>query len=262
MRKEKGKRKKEKIGANGRRPGGAAMPSGARASRPVERLRVDRRGAKVRGYSFFLFPFSFLFSSLFILFSFGAAHAASSADWARNWDSIREAARQAKSIKAEFVQKKEMKILAHPLVSTGVFHYAAPDKIRLEYVSPVKSILLMNAKGIQRFFWRDDRFAKDTAMNMDALQVVYRDIRNWLNGDFSSNKSFEPALEPGPAAKIVLTPKDPSMKQFLERIDIGLAARPGVLESIALHEGEAAVTRIEFRAVTLNEVLPESLFEL
>jgi outer membrane lipoprotein-sorting protein len=200
---------------------------------------------------------------LFVLaLTFVTARAALSAEWTQNWDSIRAAAQQVKSIRAEFVQKKEMKILTRPLVSAGVFYYVAPDKIRLEYVSPVKSILRMNAKGIQRLFWRDDRFVKDTAISVDALQVVYRDIRNWLNGDFSANKSFASALDQGPPAKIVLTPKDAAMKQFLDRIEIGLAARPGVLESITLSEGNAATTRIEFKSASLNQALPENLFEI
>ena len=50
--------------------------------------------------------------------------------WGGSWEELKSAAGPIKSISAEFVQEKHLKILARPLVSSGVFYYQAPASLR------------------------------------------------------------------------------------------------------------------------------------
>ena len=71
--------------------------------------------------------------------------------WAANWEDIQSAAEKIKSVSANFSQEKHLQILIKPLVSKGRFYFLAPDSVRWEYTSPVKSILLMPLKMILEF---------------------------------------------------------------------------------------------------------------
>src|SRR5258706_3606013 len=44
--------------------------------------------------------------------------------------------RKLKTLEASFVQQQESSLLAEPETSKGTFSYAAPDRVRWEYLSP------------------------------------------------------------------------------------------------------------------------------
>ena len=79
-----------------------------------------------------------------------------------------------------------------------------------------------------------------------------------LKGRFDENPVFSPYLEPGP--KIILRPKEKTFADLIQRIELKLADRPGVIQSVTIYEGEDSYTRIKFKNVTLNPPLPDTLF--
>ena len=79
-------------------------------------------------YSLFGFP-RIIFGLFLVIISLTSAAA-------DNFDQLRKDAANIKTIKARFVQKKSMKILSKPLISQGLFYYAAPDSFRWEYLKP------------------------------------------------------------------------------------------------------------------------------
>ena len=48
---------------------------------------------------------------------------------------------------------------------------------------------------------------------------------------------------------------------MIQRIELTLSPRPGVIRSIGIVEGEDTVTLLEFRDVKINPELPAALFE-
>ncbi len=62
--------------------------------------------------------------------------------WANTWDGIKARAMKIKSVKAEFIQEKHLKILKKPLISKGIFYYKSPGSLRWEYFSPVSAAFL------------------------------------------------------------------------------------------------------------------------
>ena len=66
----------------------------------------------------------------------GAALLLMAAGWASSWESIHTAARDIRTVQADFTQEKHLQILAQPLVSRGRLIFAAPDRLRWEYEAP------------------------------------------------------------------------------------------------------------------------------
>jgi outer membrane lipoprotein carrier protein len=186
------------------------------------------------------------------------ASACLSIGWGSTWEELKSAAGTIKSVQAEFVQEKHMKILARPLVSSGLFYFQAPACLRWEYRDPLRNILLMTSEGTERYVGTDSGFVKDAGVNLQAMQVVLDCITQWLEGRFDDNPLFIASLEPGP--KITLTPRDKSLARMIQRIELLFTNQPGIIESVIIHESLDSFTTLVFKNVVLNPSLDGSIF--
>jgi outer membrane lipoprotein carrier protein len=180
--------------------------------------------------------------------------------WADSWEALRATAATVKSVQADFVQEKHLPILARPLVSKGVFYYQAPQSLRWEYRWPVKSILTMHDGRVRRFVEGSAGMTEESGAGLDAMQVVVQEITNWLSGRFNESTVFSAQLDPG--GRIVLTPRGQSFRMVIQRIELKLAERPGVIDSVTIYESQKAYTRMIFTHTVLNRRIDKSVFEM
>ena len=178
--------------------------------------------------------------------------------WAETWEGIRAAAANVHAISADFTQEKHLPILAKPLISKGRLYYRRPDSLRWEYTSPVKSVLLMHDGEARRFVQTDRGLVEDAGVRLQAMQFVMPEISKWLSGRFQDNPLFKASLKP--PNRILLVPTDAGMKRFIQRIELVLADRPGVIEEVLIYEGRDAYTRMVFSHTKVNPRLDDRLF--
>lgn len=179
--------------------------------------------------------------------------------WADSWQGIRDAAGKVDALSADFVQEKHLPILAAPLVSKGRLCYRRPDSLRWEYTFPVPSVLLMHDGDARRFVQSDQGLVEDAGVRLQAMQFVMPEISGWFGGRFKDNPLFDASLQ-GPD-RILLVPKDPGMARFIQRIELKLSQRPGVIEQVLIFESEDAFTRMVFSNAKVNPVLDDRLFQ-
>ena len=178
---------------------------------------------------------------------------------AGDWDQIREEAGNIQTISAHFVQEKHLEILIRPLISKGAFYFSAPGSLRWEYFSPIKSILLMHNEKIRRFIGNENGFKEDAGPGLQAMEMVLEEIALWLKGEFSHNPDYIATLTGD--NKIVMTPKNKAFSKIIQKIEILLSDRPGVIESVTIYEGKNSFTKIIFQGVKINQGLADILFE-
>jgi outer membrane lipoprotein-sorting protein len=165
---------------------------------------------------------------------------------------------QLRSVKADFLQEKQMKILARPLISTGTFTFQAPQSLRWEYQTPIHSILLMHGGKVKKFMERDGKLIEDQGMGLDSMQIVLADISNWLDGRFTENAMFAVSF---PAKQtILLTPKEQGLAALISSIELKLADQAGLLDQVIIHEGPDSSTRLTFSNRIINQEIPAALF--
>lgn len=179
--------------------------------------------------------------------------------WAESWESIRQSSGDLKSIQAAFTQEKHMKILARPLVSKGRFYYQSPASLRWEYMTPVRSLLIVHGEETRRYYQQGDKMVEDSGMQRQSMQIVLKEISRWLNGHFNDNPGFKASLEPG--KKITLVPREKAFAAFIEKIELNLSEQPGVLESVVIYETRDSYTRMTFENVVANQKISEALFK-
>lgn len=173
---------------------------------------------------------------------------------------IREAAGSIRSISADFIQEKHMKILVKPLVSKGIIRFQSPDALRFEYQEPIKNILIMQGKSVSRYIHKDNTFVRDNAAAMGAMTVVMDEISQWLKGNFNTsvfNATIEDAPGPG---RIILAPKDKAMSNFIQDIILVLSEQPGVFKEVIIRENQDSYTHLRFEEVKLNEDINSEVF--
>ena len=163
-----------------------------------------------------------------------------------------------KSVQADFVQEKHLKILVRPLVSTGTFTFQAPQSLRWEYRTPVPSILLMHGGRVKKFVERDGRLMEDQGMPFDSMQVVLGQLSNWLDGRFADNDMFRVSFADDHT--VLLVPRQQALAGLIDRIELQLADRKGLLNGVTIYEGPDSYTRMTFDNTVLNRQIPAAVF--
>ena len=174
-------------------------------------------------------------------------------------DEMRAAAEKIVSVHGEFIQEKQMPILARPLVSRGYFAYRRPASLRWEYREPLQSVLLLHNGEAHRFMHTDAGWREDSEAAMQSMDFVLQEIAKWLNGHFDDNPLFNVSLDPD--NRIIMTPKDEEMGRFIERIELTMDDRPGIIKEVVISENADSITRFTFVDPKINEPLPPAEFQ-
>lgn len=178
--------------------------------------------------------------------------------WADSLEEIKTAPEKPTSVIAEFTQEKHMKILSRPLISKGKFYYQSPGSLRWEYLSPIRSVLLMHDGETKRYIQKNNAMAEDSGAHLQSMGVVLQEISRYLSGRFGDNPSFSACMKPG--RKIVLTPKEASLSLLIYRIDLDLSDRVGLINSVTIYESEESYTKLIFNNAVLDKKIPDTLF--
>jgi outer membrane lipoprotein-sorting protein len=198
----------------------------------------------------------FLFLSVLVTTGLLSAATALSQDWA----SLKEASRNIRSVKAEFLQKRYLRILIKPLLSEGKVFFYIPDSLRWEYLSPLRSVMLQKGNTIQIYNFSEGEWKPEMTQAIESRRMVLAEINQWFQGRFDESKAFQHVYSPGPPARVIMVPMG-GINRFIQRIEIVLSARPGVIERVEIEEPGGSRTSIEFRNVEINSSFPSEVFE-
>ncbi|HXX36125.1 MAG TPA: outer membrane lipoprotein carrier protein LolA [Thermodesulfobacteriota bacterium] len=179
---------------------------------------------------------------------------------AQDWTALKETFRSIRSVKAEFVQKRYLKILTKPLLSEGKLFFYIPDSLRWEYLNPLRSVLLQKGSTVQIYNFSEGVWKPEMPESAEATRMVLAEISQWFQGRFDESKAFKHLYSPGPPARVTMVPGE-GVNRFIQRIMITLSVRPGVIDRVEIEEPGGARTSIEFRSVEINSSFSSEIFE-
>ena len=197
----------------------------------------------------------FLFLSVLVTMGLLSAEAVRSQDWT----SLKDASRNIRSVKAEFLQKRYLQILTKPLLSEGKLFFYTPDSLRWEYLSPLRSVMLQKGSTIQVYNFSEGAWKPEMKQAVESRQMVLAEISRWFQGRFDESKAFKHTYSPGPPPRIILVPGE-GVNRFIQRIEIVLSVRPGVIDRVEIEEPGSSRTSIEFRNVEINSNFSSEVF--
>ena len=179
--------------------------------------------------------------------------------WSEKWSSIKTEAAKINTVSARFIQWKHLKILSKPLKAEGVIYFKAPDSLRWEYTTPLRSVLLSHQGTTRRYFKKGDRFVPDASANLQVMQFVLVEIQRWLSGRFDENPDLTAELKGN--GKIRLIANSKGLSAMINHIELQLSQRPGMIESVTIFEDQDSFTRLEFYNLMLNLEIKPSIFQ-
>jgi len=179
---------------------------------------------------------------------------------AQDWGSLKESFRKIQSVKAEFLQKRHLRILKEPLVSEGKFFYLASGALRWEYLSPLKSVMLQKGDSVRLYHFSEGVWKQDVAQGVEARRIVLAEMSQWFQGRFEESRIFKHSYSQGPPGRIILTPGE-GINKFVLGIEIVLSDNPGVIDRVEITELGGSSTQIAFRNVEINASLDSKVFD-
>lgn len=178
----------------------------------------------------------------------------------QDWGGLKAAAENIRTLKADFTQKRYLKIFKDPLISKGRLYYKAPDLLRWEYFSPLRSVMLKRGESINVYQFLEGAWKADSSQAVEVRRMIFAEINRWLKGRFNEAGVFTPSYDSGPPIRLILIPKE-EFKPFLNRIELIFSERPGIIRSVEMFEPQEARTRIEFTNLEINAHIPAGFFE-
>ncbi|MBN1474256.1 MAG: outer membrane lipoprotein carrier protein LolA [Syntrophaceae bacterium] len=200
--------------------------------------------------------FLFILCGIILAAAFPNAYAADA-----GFEELRKNAAQIKTIQADFIQKKSMKILTKPLISEGRFYYTAPDSFRWEYLKPLKSIVINHKGQTKRYIYSGGKMVEDQSGGAQGMKVILGEITSWMSGKFDQNPSFKATLKEDTYTQITLTPVGQNMDGMLQKVIITISKKDAAVKSVNIIESETSSTVIDFKNTQTNKNIPESIFQ-
>ena len=179
---------------------------------------------------------------------------------AQDLTSLKEATRGIRSVKAEFLQTRSLQILTKPLFSEGRLFFYVPDSLRWEYFSPLRSIMLRKGNNIKIYNFSNGAWTPEMPKAVESRRMVLEEISHWFQGRFDESKAFKHFYSPGPPERVILVSNE-GINRFINRIEIVLSARPGVIDRVEIEEPGGSRTSIEFKNVEINSSFSSEVFE-
>lgn len=171
-----------------------------------------------------------------------------------------------KTLRSRFEQKKHLEVFDDVVTSEGTLALAVPDKLRWEYVKPLKSVLTVNGRDAQR-----ERTSRkgETTRKVYALDdepvtaITAQQVFLWTRGDFAKARgSYDLALVSEKPLVVRATPKEARVKSVVASIDLTFSDDRRKLTGVTLSEKGDARTAISFFDVEIDPALPEALFKI
>jgi outer membrane lipoprotein carrier protein len=178
-------------------------------------------------------------------------------------DKIDAAAKETRTLKAEFSQKNRMKLFRQELVQKGRLFFRAPRQIRWEYTTPDPSVLVLDG---QKATMRAPGAAPQVFdLERDpTLRAVFDQLLTFVGGGSIAGARAAYTLETAGTAKqpeLILVPRaDSPVAKAFSRIELTFDERTQV-RAIRLVEKNGDEKTIDFQKVEKNGDLPKDAFQ-
>lgn len=199
---------------------------------------------------------------LFTGFTVHAQHAGYGpvADLAKFKTEFAAASTKTASIKADFVQEKNLSMLSEKIISKGNFWFKKDSRVRMEYVQPFKYLMVLNKDKV---YIRDGQKESRVSTRSNRMfQQINKIMIDCMQGTMLSNTDFKTKVyESRNSSLVELTPVSRGMKEMFKSINVVIDKKDFSVISIEMLELSGDNTIMRFTNKELNASIPDTLFE-
>jgi outer membrane lipoprotein-sorting protein len=168
------------------------------------------------------------------------------------------------SLTATFTERKDLSLLAKPVVSNGTFLYAKPARIKWEYSVPEPRIFLITEDRFVAYYPNQKR-AEEVPLSKLAGRRVFRVFGIGQTSE-DLQKFFDISQEPPGDEKdcylLVLTPKRRRVKDRLQLVRFWVDSKTYLPRKLEYLESDGDSTLLSFANIRLNPEIAEGRFNV
>jgi outer membrane lipoprotein-sorting protein len=156
------------------------------------------------------------------------------------------------TIKSDFVQEKHLSFMDDNIVSKGIFRYKKEKKLRLEYTTPFKYLMVLNNDKIYIKEGSNKTNKFDTRSNKLFKQINDM-LMNTMNGSVLNGKDyFITYYENGDEYLLELIPQDKSVLELIQKLRIYIDKKKMNVCKVRIIEKSGDYTLMRFLNVQQN----------
>lgn len=163
------------------------------------------------------------------------------------------------SIKSDFVQEKNLSMLAEKIISRGKFWFKKESMVRMEYTSPFQYLMVINKNKVTI---KDGQKVNAVSTKSNKLfQQINKITVDCVQGTVLSNPDFKNRIfENKNNYQIELTPLLKGLKEIFKTINVIVDKKDYGVSSIQMNELAGDNTLIRFNNKEINTNLADALF--
>lgn len=166
-----------------------------------------------------------------------------------------------KTIQADFVQEKNLSALTEKLISKGIFYFEKDNKVRLDYNTPYKYLMVMN--NGKMLIKENGKTTKMDLRSNKVFEQVNRIMTDCVSGNALNNPSFSTkVMENSTLYKLEMTPTAKGLKDYFAMINIFIDKKDFTATRLELNEKTGDKTTIVFSNKSLNKTMDTGLFKV
>ncbi len=171
------------------------------------------------------------------------------------------AAQKTTSIKSDFIQEKNLSMLAEKIVSKGKFWFKKESQVRMEYTSPFEYLMIINKDKV---FIKDGQKQNTISTKSNKLfQQINKITVDCVQGNVLNNQDFKIRVFESKGNYLVeLSPVSKSLKDFFKTINVIVDKKDYTVASIEMNENSGDNTTIRFSGKEMNSNIPDALFAI
>jgi outer membrane lipoprotein-sorting protein len=151
---------------------------------------------------------------------------------------------QVKSSSAQFTERKTMRMLSEPLVTSGTLLYLAPDQVQKITVLPKRERVAVRGDTVTLDGGQDERSRTLSLSDYPEIGGIVEGIRATLAGDLPTLRRYYAVQLDGSATdwRLLLQPIDPKLQKFLKSIRI--AGDGNKVHTVVTEDGDGDISEM------------------
>jgi len=165
------------------------------------------------------------------------------------------------SLQAAFTQVKESSLFASSITSTGTIAFVRPSKLRWEFTSKPRSVLVVNGDKVTLSYPDLGKSETFDRARDPSLGALFDQLFVWLGAADPAKvfADYAVARAPGPAA-LAFTPLREPVKSALVRVTVTFDPVTLLAQKVEIDEKTGDRTVVTFSTAVVNAAVPDALF--
>ncbi len=171
---------------------------------------------------------------------------------------------EVRTVQARFVQEKRLAMFKHKMIVKGRLAVENPGRIAWHVEEPVRCSMVIIGPELAQWDEDTDEVQRLRLDKNLSFKNAFQQLTTWFSGDYAELRGrYEVTVEQAdPYVLRFVPPEDSPMREVIGSVRVAFRQDERYIEELTIRESSGDVTEIRFLDTTLNEPVPEDVWEV